>query len=504
MRNFCNDVLDSGKFDSLAYTLLEIIRNDDTFDSVVYGGNVVSKQNFFGTVTTPKQVCIEALLLGLLYHVHKNPSEENADNLELKNPSEFAKYHIVRWEGKNENLNTDIKITPMDIVYRISGIPRNKWNYLHSYINELEPDNQMNRFLIQYAMPFIAYEVFNNNIFLDCGASYTISGNSIFTFVRKAFDVFLSDEKIYYSYTFLRNFRKNTLLNDIENVDFIQVFISLEFMETKQGFLCFVHENIMEYFMARHILNMLEAFIFSYNYNSTPDMQKTAYCSLKLNKLWFCNREKRLFEILGNICGDSENMPENIWCDLSYNHTILDNLLDIYQNFELKYDKMNITENVLKTMSAARNKKLCGVDFSRLPMPFVIPSGIKFTYKFLPCKFRNSHIYTLNIFENYTPTGMSEQWAEGFYISRDNRFLLIQFETDYAVLWDIRERKVISEDDFMNYNLMDFTESEDKFSDIHDEIYQQIIYFKNCDFRGAVFHDKDYIEKLKIIGAIVD
>jgi len=37
MTDFCNDILDSRKLNSLAYTLLEIMRNDDNFDSIVYG-----------------------------------------------------------------------------------------------------------------------------------------------------------------------------------------------------------------------------------------------------------------------------------------------------------------------------------------------------------------------------------------------------------------------------------------------------------------------------------
>lgn len=519
MKNFCNDILDTEKIDSLVYTLLEIIRKDYTFDSVIYGGNIISKQSFFGTITTPKQVCVEALLLGLLYHVHKNQSEENAGNLELKNPPEIMKYCIVRWEGRNEHLNTDIKISPIDVACRISGISKDKWCYLDAYVNRLEADNQMNRFLIQYAMPFIAYEIFNNDILLLLRTSYSVSGNNVFTFIHKAFDIFLSDEKIYYSYTALRGFNKTALQNDIENVDFIQAFVSSGLMEINGTYLEFVHENIANYFMARHIFNMLNAFISAYGSNSTPDIQKTAYCRLNLNKSWFYQTEDLFYEILGNICGDSENIPENHEYYLGNTHTILDSLLDIYRSFNLEYDEMNITDNVLTTMSAARNKRLCEVNFSGLPMPEFIPHGIKFR----ECKFINSHIYELNIFESVRP---------GLFltaVSLDNKLVLIQFAYNYAVLWDIDKNKVVaevkiftqfkptydqiweidknsivSEVDFTRVDITQFTESYEKFYNLYEEIYRQLSYFKDCDFHGAVFHDNDYREKLKNIGAIAD
>ncbi len=253
---------------------------------------------------------------------------------------------------------------------------------------------------------------------------------------------------------------------------------------------------------------MMEAFVSAYRYNSTPDIQKNVYCSLGLDEEWFCSKPDPQFEILGNICGGSEN----IRCDFAYNRTVLDNLLDIYRGFGCEYDEMYITGNVLKTMSATRNKVLCRVDFSGLPMPFYIPWGIKFNDGCWSCNFKNSHIYTLNIFENCTIMESGEQggikftekWASEIYMSLDNRFMLIRFEDDYAVLWDIEKRKVVSEVDFTKIDITQFNESDEKISNMRNEIYPQLSYFKGCDFRGAVFHDNDYKEKLKFMGAVID
>lgn len=111
MEDFCNDILDSKKLNSLKYTLLEIMRNDDTFESVIYGENIVSKQDFFDVITEPERVSIGALLIGLLYYVHKNPSEENTDNLHLKNLPKTTKCHIVCQEKRNLKMTLNVLLT---------------------------------------------------------------------------------------------------------------------------------------------------------------------------------------------------------------------------------------------------------------------------------------------------------------------------------------------------------------------------------------------------------
>ena len=70
----CNEIIDAEKLDSLVYTLLEIIRQDSNIVQILYGYDFVPKGKLLGSYAHPKRICIEALLVGLLYHVHKNPS----------------------------------------------------------------------------------------------------------------------------------------------------------------------------------------------------------------------------------------------------------------------------------------------------------------------------------------------------------------------------------------------------------------------------------------------
>ena len=83
MGNLCDEILDNSKKSSLIYTLLEIIRQDEQMDILFYGNQFIHKSELFGTYFHQKDVCAEALLLGLLYHVHKQPYEFNAKNYHL-------------------------------------------------------------------------------------------------------------------------------------------------------------------------------------------------------------------------------------------------------------------------------------------------------------------------------------------------------------------------------------------------------------------------------------
>ncbi len=99
MNKICNKILDKSKTDSLVYTLLEIMRQDDNISSILYGCNYISKEKLFGSYAHPKRICVEALLLGLLYYVHKNPAE--SENIELLKISEKREFHTVQYRDEN-------------------------------------------------------------------------------------------------------------------------------------------------------------------------------------------------------------------------------------------------------------------------------------------------------------------------------------------------------------------------------------------------------------------
>jgi len=99
IRSFCDEVIDVEKLDFLLYTLLEIIRQDDSITEFLYGSEFMSKDKLFGSYSHPKRICLEALIMGLFYHVHKNPAE--SENIELLDLPEKSAFHIIRFHDEN-------------------------------------------------------------------------------------------------------------------------------------------------------------------------------------------------------------------------------------------------------------------------------------------------------------------------------------------------------------------------------------------------------------------
>ena len=99
MRKFCNLALDENKLEQLAYTLLEILRQDGSISCILYGSDLIEKKDLFGSYAHPKKICIEALMTGLLYHVHKNPAESISIGV-LETPDKLS-FSVTRYANKS-------------------------------------------------------------------------------------------------------------------------------------------------------------------------------------------------------------------------------------------------------------------------------------------------------------------------------------------------------------------------------------------------------------------
>lgn len=84
VNTICWNVLDKSKKDELIYSLMEILQRDNSIEFIFYGNRFINKTELLGTYTYPKKICIEAFLLGLLYHTHKYPNSINAKELQLQ------------------------------------------------------------------------------------------------------------------------------------------------------------------------------------------------------------------------------------------------------------------------------------------------------------------------------------------------------------------------------------------------------------------------------------
>ncbi len=117
-KKFCSLVLDENKIEQLVYTLLEIIRQDSSISTILYGPDYISKEKLLGSYAHPKRICVEALLLGLLYHVHKNPAD--SESIELLDIPEKLTFHAVRYRDKS-SLDTEM---PIDLAENIREIAK--------------------------------------------------------------------------------------------------------------------------------------------------------------------------------------------------------------------------------------------------------------------------------------------------------------------------------------------------------------------------------------------
>lgn len=137
MRSFVDIVIDESKRDSLVYTLLEIMRQDTDITTIRYDYENIPKERIIGSFAHPKKICIEALLLGLLYHVHENPNAAECVNL-LKT-DEKRSFRVVRY--KNDfSFETELPINLMENIHENAN--RQKSAEM-TYQLELKSDNRI-------------------------------------------------------------------------------------------------------------------------------------------------------------------------------------------------------------------------------------------------------------------------------------------------------------------------------------------------------------------------
>ena len=109
----------------------------------------------------------------------------------------------------------------------------------------------------------------------------------------------------------------------------------------------FTHQYFRDYFAAKHILNLLNAIDISYG-DFHIDEKKKIFNSLDLGAVWFSDDDMEIYRLIGEICGDYRNIPDE---DFVYENTILNRLLDMCREF----NAFRTTENVINVMSTVRN-----------------------------------------------------------------------------------------------------------------------------------------------------
>ncbi len=256
-------------------------------------------------------------------------------------------------------------------------------NYEASFSGLSDIDRNAVGFILRYALPFAAKTMLDRH-------GFEIERADLSEAVDKAYDTFVTDERVYQNYIAPQKYRKAELSEIREKTDFTEFIIdNICFLTTDNSVpqkLRFTHQYFRDYFAARHILNLIEVFELSYK-NSYADEQEKAFNRYDLGFVWFDDEEDEIYQLIGEIAGDYQNE------DYGGITTVLDRLLDMSRRF----DTFRLTENVIRAMSVVRNGVICNVDFSGTSLPFEIPADIKF----VDCDFSGCKVFLLEACEKY-------------------------------------------------------------------------------------------------------
>jgi len=348
--------------------------------------------------------------------------------------------------------------------------------------------NEKIRFAVQYILPFAAKEMASHGRFLMERADLSEA-------VDAAFSVYLDDERIFQNLLAPQDFHKKSLLDGRDG--FVDLILNaLCFLTPIWGNsqkIRFTHQYFRDYFAAKHIVNLLNALDAGYSNHFTQD-EAQMFRKLRLGDLWFPERETEIYRMIGEILGDDRNRyHEDFW----YEETPLDRLLDRAR----RYDTFRVTENVIRTMAAARDNLLCGADFSGTSLPLHLPCGVKFSKNGEEaCDFSGCRVYDIGFYDSD---------LECVAASVDGTKQLLRSEDGYGLLWDAEKREVLAEYwGSLPMDLEDMVYYEDAIPIEDDavkaEIAARLTHFMGCDFRRAKFLFEHTKGILKNMGACVE
>ena len=132
----CDEIIDCTKLESFIYTLFEILRQDKSIKKILYGSEYISKDKLFGSYAHPKRICVEALIIGLLYHVHKKPAK--SENIELLNAPERLTFHVVRFSDEK---SLDLEM-PIEFIENIQENAKRQKSEKMKYSLELHDEDK--------------------------------------------------------------------------------------------------------------------------------------------------------------------------------------------------------------------------------------------------------------------------------------------------------------------------------------------------------------------------
>ena len=109
MSVLCQSALDPALVPAMVHTLLSILQADDYVHEIYYNCRMIPKEHLIGNAAHRKSICVEALLLGLWYHVHAAHAVGNARELSLLEMPESPSFSAFLLEERSPDVYTQSK-----------------------------------------------------------------------------------------------------------------------------------------------------------------------------------------------------------------------------------------------------------------------------------------------------------------------------------------------------------------------------------------------------------
>ena len=235
--------------------LIEIISGEDNFVSYSafggnYGDNIIDKAVLHGSSIHPKQVCVEALLFALLYHVHKYPSIENSDSISL---TDIPDIELNEYGDIDASIKSLLKLPPLLNVFK-SRKYTTAGELLEYYFMQYEmsrySDNTAASFMIEIVLPFIAKRMKDfPAIPLKCSDVFEIMGT-----VTK---LMLNNDSVYLNYIVPKGYNEESLPTGRDELINIILETGIIIFD-EDGALSFETSIYRDYFAAKYAINVIE------------------------------------------------------------------------------------------------------------------------------------------------------------------------------------------------------------------------------------------------------
>ncbi|MBE6877134.1 MAG: hypothetical protein E7496_10545 [Ruminococcus sp.] len=202
--------------------------------------------------------------------------------------------------AESQNLIELLKVPVFLNLFLEHNSLRTKGELLDFYIMNYAPDNQMMRFLVQYALPIAVRNMLQNH-------TEELSSSDLSDAINTAFEMYLCNSVVYEDFLAPKHFQNQLLLQEKKQGSFI--FLLLEcsgFLAETEEKIRFTQPYFIDYFAAKYILNLSEMLDTVYHINFT-DLSKELIETYRLNESWFgdsCDRYSEIYKLIEEINHD--------------------------------------------------------------------------------------------------------------------------------------------------------------------------------------------------------